>query len=58
MADFDWPLSKQVTCVTLTWYQVYGNLHCAHSTTRVIEPNSDDRDHRLREVKTLCKNIK
>ena len=24
-------------------YPVYGNLHCAHSTTRVIQLNSDDR---------------
>ena len=35
-ADFDWP--TQVTCVV-------SGLCCARSTTRIIQPNSDDRDH-------------
>ena len=28
-----------------TWYPVYDHLHCARSTTRVIQLNTDDRDH-------------
>ena len=43
MVDFDWPIP--VTRVTLTWYQVYGNLYCARNITRVIQMNRDDRDH-------------
>ena len=42
-ADFGWP--TWVSPVTLTWYQVYGNFHCARSTPRVIQLNCDDRDH-------------
>ena len=41
--DFDWP--TRVIRITLTWCPVDGNLHCARSTTKVIELNSDDRDH-------------
>ena len=38
MPDFDWP--TRVARVTLT-----SGLRCARSTTKVIQPNSDDRDH-------------
>ena len=41
--DFDWP--TRVTRVILKWYPVCGNLHCARSTTRVIQLNSDNCDH-------------
>jgi len=41
-ADFDWPI--RFTRVSLPWYTVYGNLHCARIATRVIQQNSDDRD--------------
>ena len=43
LANFDWP--TRVTRVNLTWCQVYGNLHGVRSTTKVIQLNSDDRDH-------------
>ena len=43
LLDFHWP--TQTTRLTLRWYPVYDNFHCARSTTRVIQLNSDDRDH-------------
>ena len=36
------------TRVTPTWYLVYDNLHCTHSTTCVTQLNSDNRDHGLK----------
>ena len=43
LADFDLP--TRVTRVTLSLFPGYGNVHCAHRTTTVIQLNSDARDH-------------
>ena len=50
-ADFDW--ATRVTRVNPTWYPVYNYLHCACSTTRVIQLNTNDRDHGHKPVNKM-----